>query len=292
MRGMVLAAGFGTRLQPLSHVRPKALLPCFSFPLIELVLHHLRPAVNGSILINLHHGALQLERFLRDYDDITLLPESVILGTGGGIANACRNCPGEELLVHNVDIISDIDLVEVATAYQENPSYALLLLHYHPDFLQVFTDGDRITGFGHGGALAYTGIMILSPQASQELAATGQFNIIDFFQDAIARRRDIRGLTLHPGCWIDAGRAAHYLRFHRRYFADDEFRLLINRILPGPPNTTGNSFTGSEVEVDDNCELSDSVIWDRVRIRRGPIREAVLADGVTVAQPVYQAMVI
>jgi NDP-sugar pyrophosphorylase family protein len=293
MRGMVLAAGFATRMQPLSHVRPKALLPCFSFPLLRLVLHRLNPAVNGSVLVNLHHREAQVVEFLRGEGDIITLAEEQILGTGGGIANAVRCHPGTEpLLVHNVDILSDIDLTIAVDAFQRSSPYAMLLLHYHPDFLQVHQNGDCITGFGKDGSLAYTGIMILSSQAQRELAAADQFSIIEFLQDAITGGQEVTGLEVKPDFWLDCGRASQYLQFHSRYFQDERFSEAVMKVLPEPPHILRNNFIGERVKLDPGIEICDTVIWDDVQVKRGPIKSAVLTDGVIVTQPVHQAMVL
>jgi mannose-1-phosphate guanylyltransferase len=293
MRGMVLAAGFATRMQPLSHVRPKALLPFFSFPLLQTVLHRLGSAVKGAVMVNLHHQAIEVEQFLRDYDAVVPVVEEKILGTGGGIANAVRCHPGAEpLLVHNVDILSDIDLPLAVDRFQQRSPYAMLLLHYHPDFLQVHVDGDTITGFGKGGSLAYTGIMMLSPEAQQELATADQFSIIDFLMEAIAAGQVVAGLEMKPRFWFDCGKASQYLPAHRRYFQDESFRKAVISVLPELPRSVGDSFIGERVKISQGVEICDTVIWDDVQVKSGPVQSAVLTDGVIVAQPVYQSMVI
>jgi len=290
---MVLAAGFGKRMQPLSHIRPKALLPCFSFPLIRLVLHRLSPVVNGAVLVNLYHQAAQVEEFLCGESEVTTLNEEQILGTGGGIANAVRCYPGTDpLLVHNVDILSDIDLTTAVDAFQSNPAYAMLLLHDHPDFLQVHMNGNCITGFGKGGSKAYTGVMILSPEAQSELATAGRFSIIEFLQDAIARNQEVRGLEVNPGFWLDCGKASQYLQFHSRFFQDMNFHDAVTKVLPEPPHIHGNCFIGERVKLAPEVEICDTVIWDDVQVKSGPIQSAVLTDGVIVTQPVSRSMVL
>jgi len=290
---MILAAGFGTRLQPLSHVRPKALLPCFTFPQLELVLNRLRDHVVGEILVNLHHQADRVEEATAAGTAVLPIREERILGTGGGIANAVRlHAPAAPLLVHNVDVISDLDLEAATAAYTEDPAYAALLLHHHPGFLQVHLDGERITKFGAGGTQAYTGIMILSTEAQTDLAAGAEFSIIDFLSERIASGCRVKGLVLKPGLWLDTGRADGYLEMHRRYLHDTRYRELVNGLLPAPPRLQEGCFCGEDVEIDPGVEVKETVIWDRVRIKSGPVRGAVITDGVVIEHPVTEAMVV
>ena len=116
MNGMIFAAGLGTRLQPLTNDRPKALVEVAGKPLLEYVIRKMIAADVQRIVVNVHHYADQIEAFLCerhffDWDIVISDEREKLLDTGGGLLKARELfCPGESVLIHNVDIFSDIDI--------------------------------------------------------------------------------------------------------------------------------------------------------------------------------------
>ena len=113
----VLGAGLGTRLRPLTLVRPKPLLPIFSKPLITFALDHLRAIGVASFVINTHHLASQMEELFRNDSyagcRVKLVHEPELLETGGGIKNAEGWIGREPFIVYSGDILTDIELEEL-----------------------------------------------------------------------------------------------------------------------------------------------------------------------------------
>jgi len=123
MQAMIFAAGMGTRLRPLTDTMPKALVTVNGKPLIEHVIEKLRSAGFGSIVINVHHFAGQIIDYLKEHDfevDIKISDESdKLLDTGGGLRKAAPLFrQDEQILIHNVDILSNADL---DTLYNKGP---------------------------------------------------------------------------------------------------------------------------------------------------------------------------
>ena len=116
MNGMIFAAGLGTRLQPLTNDRPKALVEVAGKPLLEYVIRKMIAADVQRIVVNVHHYADQIEAFLCerhffDWDIVISDEREKLLDTGGGLLKARELfSPGESVLIHNVDIFSDIDI--------------------------------------------------------------------------------------------------------------------------------------------------------------------------------------
>src|SRR6516162_4719222 len=116
MKAMILAAGLGTRLRPLTNDRPKALVTIAGRTLLEITIERLRAFGVREIIVNTHHFADQIEDFLRANDHfglrIELSREDELLDTGGGLKKAAWFFRGDDapFLLHNVDVISNIDL--------------------------------------------------------------------------------------------------------------------------------------------------------------------------------------
>ena len=127
MKAMVLAAGLGTRLRPLTDDRPKALVEVCGRTLLEIMLERLRGFGIQQVVINVHHFADKMAEYLRAHHDfgmeIEISSEDVLLDTGGGlkkVAYFLRDGRDDAFLLHNVDVISDIDLEKnktIATIY-------------------------------------------------------------------------------------------------------------------------------------------------------------------------------
>jgi NDP-sugar pyrophosphorylase family protein len=129
-KAMILAAGFGTRLKPLTDSVPKALVKVNGVPMIELVINRLIDYGIKFIVINTHHFAEQMKDYFskKNYGvEIKLLYEKEILGTGGGIKNAAEYLKdSDSFIVHNVDIVSDINFNELVKFHSANSPLATL----------------------------------------------------------------------------------------------------------------------------------------------------------------------
>lgn len=137
MRAMILAAGFGTRLRPLTNTVPKALVPLAGRPLIEYGLLFLKSQGIEEVVINLHHLGEKIRAALGDGSvyglRIIYSPEDPILDTGGGIKKAQSFLDGETFVVLNCDTILDLDLHALLTAHRQNRAAATLVLRPDPE---------------------------------------------------------------------------------------------------------------------------------------------------------------
>jgi N-acetyl-alpha-D-muramate 1-phosphate uridylyltransferase len=123
MKGMILAAGFGTRLAPHTELLPKALIPVAGEPMIRQAVDALRRAGCDEIIVNAHHFAEQVEEYFRKNDlgvAVHVLRETDILGTGGGVLNAAPLLQKEDsFLLYNADIAAEADLVALLQVLEE-----------------------------------------------------------------------------------------------------------------------------------------------------------------------------
>ena len=134
MKAMIFAAGLGTRLRPLTDHTPKALVSVAGKPMLERVILRLKEAGFNDITVNIHHFGEQIIEFLRANNDFGITihlsdERDMLLDTGGGIKKARPFLDGNEpFLVHNADILSDINLAELYRHHRESNAEATLLV--------------------------------------------------------------------------------------------------------------------------------------------------------------------
>lgn len=214
---MILCAGFGTRLRPLTETTPKPLIPLGSITPLDAILEHLRGAGVTRCVINTHHLAAQIHNYVQEITspEITLSPESEILETGGGITNALPHFNGDPFFVINGDIWwqnSDIScLNKLTTAWDSATMDALLLLVPKDNAIGYTGKGDY---FLDPGGLArfiqdepsapyiFSGIRILHPRLFENQDVR-PFPIVPLFHQAQKQGR-LFGV-IHEGPWGDLG---------------------------------------------------------------------------------------
>ena len=231
MKAMIFAAGLGTRLRPLTDSLPKALVPLCGEPLLYHVIGKLREAGYREIVVNVHHFPQQIRDYLRSRDwgvEIGISDESAcLLETGGGIARAQDLIlPTEEpFLVHNVDIISDLDLAWVRRQTRPEALATLVVSPRETRRNLLFDDDMRLVGWmdrqsgeirsPHPGLdparcrhYAFAGIHNLSPRIFphfEDWGFKGRFPIMDFYLKACGTHL-IRGYEAKDLRLMDVGK--------------------------------------------------------------------------------------
>lgn len=224
LNGMIFAAGLGTRLRPLTNDRPKALVELNGKTLLERVIGRMKEVGVERLVINIHHFADQVKTFLREHDnfgmDIVLSEErKELLDTGGGVLKA-RDLfiPGQPVLIHNVDILTDLDLNALIRQHEERDAYATLVvkpcladrvLKFNHGILKGWenkrTGEQKIVdeGFYRATEYNYCGIQILSPDYLKNIVLKGVFSIID---EHLTQAKDHPvELFQHDGFVLDLG---------------------------------------------------------------------------------------
>lgn len=231
MKAMVLAAGLGTRLRPLTNDRPKALVEVNGRTLLEITLLRLRGFGIHEVIVNAHHFTDLLVAFLEGHDNfgmrIEVSREDVLLDTGGGLKKAGwfflekSGDLDEPFLLHNVDVISTIDFSKMLHAHRESKALATLAVHRRESSRQLlFNDEMRLRGRRDGkekgpeivcGAerlepLAFTGIHMISPRLLGVMKEGGVFSIVDCYLRLAGAGEKIAGFRADEYYWRDLGR--------------------------------------------------------------------------------------
>ncbi|MBH0208347.1 MAG: NDP-sugar synthase, partial [Nitrospira sp.] len=224
-KAMILAAGLGTRLRPLTNTIPKPLLPIAGTPLIVWNLLLLKRHGFHQVVINLHYLGPMIEQALGDGSKfgmrIIYSHEPVILGTGGGIKKAEPYFSGEPVLILNADTLVELDLEALWDFHRSRGAVATLVLREDPeaDRWGVVEVGEqdrilRITGRGVREAATiarrmFAGIHILHPRLLQQVPKGVASSIIDPYVAAIERGEPVLGYDLR-GYWSDIGTPERY----------------------------------------------------------------------------------
>src|SRR6201997_4658227 len=205
MRAMVLAAGLGTRLRPLTNDRPKALVELGGRTLLEITLTRLASFGVSEVIINVHHFADLVIQYLKAKDNfglhVEISREELLLDTGGGLKKAGwfflqdPDRLDEPFLLHNVDVVSTIDFQRVLQFHNENRALATLAVQERESSRQLLfdTEGELCGRWINGRdpefvlptpntkALAFSGIHAISPRALPRITEQGVFSIIESY---------------------------------------------------------------------------------------------------------------
>ena len=231
MKAMILAAGLGTRLRPLTNDRPKALVDVGGRTMLEITLLRLRAFGVREVIINVHYLADMIVEYLKQNDNfgmhIEISREDVLLDTGGGLKKAAdfflkgqrdRETP---FVLHNVDVISTIDLSRMTEFHRENQALASLAVQDRETSRYLLFDErhqlcgrrtgqqqeDELVGSSKPAeALAFSGIHIISPRLFELMQENGIFSIVTAYLRLAARGEKIVAFRADDYYWRDLGR--------------------------------------------------------------------------------------
>jgi len=230
MKAMILAAGMGTRLQPLTLTKPKALVEVKGVPMLEIVIKRLIKYGFTDVIINVHHFAEQVVDFLeRNHNfgiSITISDETgLLLDTGGGLLKAKHFFnDGKPFLVHNVDILTNFDLNELYQFHLKRRSLATLAVKERPTSRSLLINkkqelcgwknnetGSIIISKGNGQQLtptAFSCVHVINPEIFYYITETGVFSITNTYL-RLAETHQILTWSHNNDVWFDLGRVSN-----------------------------------------------------------------------------------
>ena len=229
MKAMILAAGLGTRLRPLTDDRPKALVEVAGRTLLEITLARLGTFGIREVIVNVHHFADLVVDYLkanRNFDmRIEISREEILLDTGGGLKQAAwfflEKKDDEPFVLHNVDVLSSIDIAQMVRfhnsrqalatkAVQDRPTSRYLLFDEHKVLcgrrLGVEQTAEIVRPSHSLQALAFAGIHVISPRLLPLLTEEGVFSIIPSYLRLTSRGERIQAYRADKDYWRDLGK--------------------------------------------------------------------------------------
>ncbi|MCC7415687.1 MAG: NDP-sugar synthase [Acidobacteria bacterium] len=278
---LILTAGLGARLRPLSSVRAKPAMPVAGEPMIRRIIAWLVEHGADELVLNLHHLPHTITRIVGDGSDLSATVryswEPELLGSAGGPRRALPIIGAETFFIVNGDTLADVDLRVLAEAHEA--SGALVTLALAPNrspgrYGGVAMEADgRVTGFRRRGVAGpsfhFVGVQIVDAGAFQALPDGRPANSVGGLYDELiaARPGSLRGVLCDAAFW-DVGTPGDYWRTSLDWAARDHAGVL-------PP--------GRGVRIAPTARVSDSILWDDVEVGSGCQLEAcIVTDGVRV----------
>jgi NDP-sugar pyrophosphorylase family protein len=237
MKAMILAAGLGTRLRPLTEDRPKALVTVADRTLLEIALARLRAFGVSEVMVNAHHYADMIVDYLKANGNfgmhIEVSREEELLDTGGGLKKAApfflgsKDGSQEPFILHNVDVLSNIDLGRMVRFHTEQDALATLAVQDRASSRYLLFDeqgqfcGRRARREGEDQvarvaqqvqALAFSGIHVISPRLFAKMEEKGAFSIITTYLKLAAQAEKIVAFRADEYYWRDLGRPESILQ--------------------------------------------------------------------------------
>jgi len=304
MKAIVLAAGYGTRLNPLSNYLPKPLIPVLGKPLLWHILAKLRKSGFTEIGVNMHHRAELVRQFIAAQEPglrVSLSYEPQILGVAGGIG-AFRDFLADEqcFMIHNGDVLSTIPIGRLASGCEKKMPLMAMVLHYHPAYNNVSVDSDgticdlrdTLRPSRVARKLAYTGIAFMDGKILDYIPTRGPADLVPVCLDIIREGKYRIEALIADGCaWRDVGTVQSYFEVHRE--------LLAGKIplLPDISVPADGRYLAADVRIETDVQLrgfasvgrrcvlgkgsviENAVIWDNVTIAEGAhIRDAIVGE--------------
>jgi NDP-sugar pyrophosphorylase family protein len=285
MRAMILSAGYGTRLWPLTEDRTKPAIPILGKPLVGYAAEYLARFGCDEIVVNLHHRPDSVRHALGDGSrfgvKLHYVEEPKILGTSGALDNARTLLDDETFVVVNGKIITDIDLKAAFETHRRTQALATLVLLPNPTcekFSVVNTLDGCVSGFGGMPAaehfsednppLMFTGIQILEPRIF-EYIPRGIFShsTTEVYPQAIAKGERVAA-HVASGRWFELSTIRRYLDISLQLLAEGAMKFT----------------AGKDCQISANARVEQSILWDNVIVASGArVKRAVLGDNVKIS---------
>ena len=285
MKAIILAAGFGTRLFPLTIDRTKPAIPFVGKPLVGYVAEYIAKFGFKDVVVNLHHRPQSVINALGDGSDFGVkinytYEQPDILGTAGALDNAREFLQDDTFLIINGKIITDIDISKAIETHKKSGALATMVLKENPNrekFSEIYVKNNLITGFGDfpkqiqnpkskvQNPLMFTGIHIVEPRVFDYIPHGKYSDILPAFYIPAIEKGERIAAHIADGKWFELSTIQRYL----------EISLAMM-------NGTKLSF-GKNFQKHETAEISNSVIWDDVTISENVnLNRTIIADGVNV----------
>jgi NDP-sugar pyrophosphorylase family protein len=295
MKAMIMAAGFGTRLRPLTDNLPKALVPVVNRPVLERNIEYLNKYGIKDIIINAHYHADQIQKFVSAFKvpevNLTVSLEEEILGTGGGLSNCRGLLKDDTFIVINSDILTNINLDTILKNHRKSGDIVTLVLHDYPLFNQIDITDSKIKMIHKttaSGRLAFTGIHVLEPDIFDYLPDQGFADIIsDCYNPLMESGKSINAFTAMDHYWYDIGTLESYKKANIDFLKLENMQFVVGKNALIDPSVTlkNRAVIGNNSVIEKGAFIDNSIIWNNVIIKADTqIRDSIVLSSTQVVQ--------
>ena len=306
MKAVILCAGHGNRLKPLTNILPKPLFPILGHPLLNNIISYLKKFGVNEICINTHWLAEKITHHIGDGSKFGvkthILYEPKILGVGGGIGSMRDFLQDEKLfIIHNSDILTNLDLKPAIDFHRKKHSIVTLILHDYKIFNNItisanckILDINNTLNIGTdlnpaSTKLAFTGVAIMSPEIFNFLSYKKPMSIIDAYIELIkSQPGSLSGYISKTHYWKDIGILENYLGAHHDILVEQINALSVgnkhacslpngniyigkNSTVSPFANLTGFVSIGKNCVIEEEAQLENCIVWDNVIVHKGEI---------------------
>jgi len=284
--GLVLSAGLGTRLRPLTYVRAKPAIPLAGEPMVRRIVRDLASDGIDRLVVNLHHLPHTIAHVLGDGSDLGVRVRyswegRLLLGSAGGPRHALTLLEADPFVIVNGDTLTDIDMEGLAESHRRSSALVTLALapNLDPERYGGVTLDSRgaVTGFVRRGIEArgsfhFVGVQVASADAFRDLPPGRPADSVGGVYDALIARRpgSVRGVVADAAPFWDIGTVADYWRTSLALAQGQAVSAWRGRnVVISPAAEVRRSILWDDVEVSDGCEIEDCIITDGVRLPPG-----------------------
>lgn len=274
---VILSAGFGKRLLPITQRIPKAIFPILEKPLIVHVMDRLGHIGITRFFINVHYLKEKIINLIESTsykNSVQFQIENELLLTGGGLKGLLERVTSENVLVHNVDIVEEFNYRKLLAEHVEKGNDITWILS--PTSGNVLTEKDMIIGFGDGG-ITFTGVGIYRKDINR-LMPEGKFLLVPWIEEMLKIKKIKLGFVIDSNYWVDVGTPLGIFRAYIRELKKMGKNILIeSHKIDFSGTFSGLVYIGKKVKISGNGHIKDAVILGnsffagRVIVRRNII---------------------
>ena len=291
MQAFILGAGLGTRLAPLTHILPKPLTPVFQKPLIQHTMdHYLRCGIT-EFMVNISCLPLMWERAFPEplYRGcpVSFSEEEHPLDSGGGVKKIMPWVkPGEPLLVHNGDILTDIPVADLLAEHKRRGNLVTLALRSVDGKRNVGFDSasGQITDMRHAlgvnpGTHQFAGVYLMEPEVADLFPADEEFSIVPIWLELIKQGR-VGGVVFDWANWHEIGSPAGYIDTMMELTSRE--RIHASAVISPEADLGEDCVVGQDAVIPAGVVMDDCIVWPRTHVTPGNYRRCILTPRIVV----------
>ena len=291
MQAFILGAGLGTRLAPLTHILPKPLMPVFQKPLIQHTMdHYLRCGVS-EFMVNISCLPLMWERAFPEPTyrgcPVSFSEEDAPMDSGGGVKKVMPWVkPGEPLLVHNGDILTDIPVADLLAEHKRRGNMVTLALRSVDGKRNVGFDEETgaITDMRHAlgvnpGTHQFAGVYLMEPEVAELFPEEDVFSIVPVWLELIKQGK-VGGVVFDWANWHEIGSPAGYVDTMMELTSRE--RIHPTASISAAADLGEDCVVGQDAVIPAGVVMDDCIVWPRTHVAPGTYRRCILTPRITV----------